>query len=49
MVLTGAPRRAIGDVSRSQIFNQVKQLPNAEALMKIYDDAIADFLANKPF
>jgi pimeloyl-ACP methyl ester carboxylesterase len=48
LVLTGAPGRAVGEVSRSQIFNQVKQLPNAEALMKIYDDAIADFLANKP-
>jgi alpha-beta hydrolase superfamily lysophospholipase len=48
LVLTGAPGRAIGEVGRSQIFNQVKQLPNAEALMKIYDDAIADFLASKP-
>lgn len=48
LVLTGAPGRAVGEVSRSQIFNQVKELPNAEALMKIYDGAIADFLANKP-
>ena len=48
LVLTGAPGRAIAEVARSQIFNQVKQLPNAEALMKIYDGAIADFMANKP-
>ncbi len=48
IVLTGAPGRAVGEVSRSQIFNQVKQLPDAEALMKIYDDSVADFLANKP-
>ncbi|MGD0646108.1 MAG: alpha/beta hydrolase [Candidatus Bathyarchaeia archaeon] len=48
LVLTGAPGRAIGDVSRTQIFNQVKQLPNAEKIMETYDDAIADFLANKP-
>jgi hypothetical protein len=48
LVLTGAPGRAVGEVSRGQIFNQVKQLPNAEALMKIYNGAIADFLENKP-
>jgi alpha-beta hydrolase superfamily lysophospholipase len=48
LVLTGAPGRAVGEVTRSQIFNQVKGLPNAEDLMKIYDDTIADFLANKP-
>jgi len=48
LVLTGAPGRAVGEVSRTQIFNQIKQLPNAEATMKTYDDAIADFLANKP-
>jgi hypothetical protein len=48
LVLTGAPGRAIGKVARSQIFNQIKSLPNAEALMKPYDDAIADFLAGRP-
>lgn len=48
LVLTGAPGRAIGDVNRTQIFNQVKQLPNAEKIMETYDNAIADFLANKP-
>lgn len=48
LVLTGAPGRAIGDVSRTQIQNQVKQLPNAEAIMQVYDEAIADFLAGKP-
>ena len=48
LVLTGAPGRAVGDVARSQIFDQVKHLPNTETSMKIYDGAIADFLANKP-
>jgi pimeloyl-ACP methyl ester carboxylesterase len=48
LVLTGAPGRAIGNVARSQIFNQVKSLPNAEGLMKPYDDAIAEFLSGKP-
>ena len=31
LVLTGAPGRAIGKVARSQIFNQIKSLPNAES------------------
>lgn len=48
LVLTGAPGRTIGELGRSQIFDQIKHLPNAEALMKPYDNAIADFLANKP-
>ena len=48
LVLTGAPGRAVGELGRSQIFDQIKHLPNAETLMKPYDDAIAEFLANKP-
>lgn len=48
LVLTGAPGRAIDDVGRSQIFNQNKSLPDAEIIMKHYDEAIAQFLANKP-
>ncbi len=48
LVLTGAPGRAVGDVARNQIFNQVKSLPNAEIMMKLYDDAIGEFLVNKP-
>lgn len=48
LVLTGAPGRAIGELAHSQIFEQIKNLPNAQAITKAYDDAIADFLANKP-
>ena len=48
LVLTGAPGRAIGTVARGQIFNQIRSLPGGEALMKPYDDAIAEFLAGKP-
>ena len=48
LVLTGAPGRSIGELGRSQIFNQIKHLPNAEILMKPYDDAIDEFLAGKP-
>jgi uncharacterized protein len=48
LVLTGAPGRAIGDIARSQIFNQIRSLPSAEVLMKPYDDAIAEFLSSRP-
>ena len=49
LVLTGAPGRANGEVSQVQISEQVnKSLPNAEAIMKHYDDAVSDFLAGKP-
>jgi uncharacterized protein len=48
LVLTGAPGRAIGAVSRSQIADQARALPNAEALMKLYDAAIDEFLAGRP-
>ena len=48
LVLTGAPGRAIGEVARSQIFNQAKSLHDAESFMKLYDEAIAKFLASKP-
>ena len=48
LVLTGAPGRAVGELGRSQIFDQIKNLPNAEGLMKPYDDAVAQFLDNKP-
>lgn len=47
-VLTGAPGRAVGELGRSQIFDQIKHLPDAQIIMERYDDAIADFLANKP-
>ncbi|MFI5421721.1 MAG: alpha/beta hydrolase family protein [Nitrososphaerales archaeon] len=48
LVLTGAPGRTIGAVSHSQIADQAKALPNAEALMKLYDAAIDEFLAGRP-
>lgn len=48
LVLTGAPGRTLGAVSHNQILNQVKQLPDGEAQMKIYDGAMADFVACKP-
>lgn len=48
LLLTGAPGRAIGEVARTQIMNQAKSLPNAEILIKHYDEAIADFLSGRP-
>jgi len=48
LVLTGAPGRAIGDVSRTQIYSRARSLPNAETLMSHYDRAIADFVAARP-
>jgi uncharacterized protein len=48
LVLTGAPGRSIGDIGRSQIFYQIRSLPDPEALMRPYDQAIADFLASRP-
>ena len=48
LVLTGAPGRAIGQVARSQILAQVKDLPNGALLMGQYDAAIAAFEAGEP-
>ena len=48
MVLTGAPGRSIGQVARSQIYNQIRSALNAETIMKQYDAAIAMFLIDKP-
>jgi alpha-beta hydrolase superfamily lysophospholipase len=48
LVLTGAPGRAVGEVGRSQLLNQGRSIPNAETIMRHYDQAIAEFLASKP-
>ena len=47
LMLTGAPGRSIGDVSRTQFLNPSKSFPNGEMLMKHYDEAISDFLAGR--
>lgn len=47
LVLTGAPGRSIGDVSRTQFLGPSRSFPNGETLMKHYDEAIADFLAGR--
>jgi len=48
LVLSGAPGRTIGQVSRDQIFAQARALPNPDDMMKHYDEAIADFLGARP-
>jgi uncharacterized protein len=48
LILTGPPGRAIGKVARSQIEAQIKNLSNADAIMKAYDNAVEDFVEGKP-
>lgn len=48
LVLTGAPGRSIGQVARSQILAQVRDLPNGDLVMDQYDAAIAAFEAGEP-
>lgn len=48
LVLTGVPGRSVGQVARSQILAQVRDLPNGETLMRHYDAAIAAFEAGEP-
>ena len=46
-ILTGAPGRAVGEMTRSQLVNQSKSIPNAEALLDVYDKSIAQFAAGE--
>ncbi|MEN6343392.1 MAG: alpha/beta hydrolase, partial [Methanospirillum sp.] len=48
LVLTGAPGRSIGRVARSQVLEQVRDLPNGRVLVEQYDAAIAAFEAGEP-
>jgi uncharacterized protein len=48
LVLTGAPGRAIGTIGRSQLIEQGRGVANFQALLQIYDEAIARFLEGKP-
>src|SRR5215469_6142125 len=47
LVLTGPPGRAVGAVARSQLAAQAASVPNGEALLVLYDAAIARFLAGE--
>jgi pimeloyl-ACP methyl ester carboxylesterase len=48
LVLIGPPGRAVGTVARSQLAAQAVGIPNGDALLALYDQAIARFLASEP-
>jgi pimeloyl-ACP methyl ester carboxylesterase len=48
LILTGPPGRAVGVVARSQLAAQAAGIPNGEALLGLYDAAIARFLGGEP-
>ena len=48
LVLIAPPGRPIGTVARSQLAAQAARVPDGDALMALYDAAIARFLAGEP-
>lgn len=48
LVLIGPPGRAVGTVARSQLAAQAASMPNGEALLALYDEAITRFQAGEP-
>jgi alpha-beta hydrolase superfamily lysophospholipase len=48
LVLTAPPGRSVGAVARTQLAAQVAPLPNADTLMRLYDEAIARFALGQP-
>ena len=48
LVLIGPPGRAVADVARAQLAEQAAGVPNGQALLALYDEAIARFRAGQP-
>jgi alpha-beta hydrolase superfamily lysophospholipase len=48
LVLIGPPGRPVGVVARAQLAAQAAAAPNGDALLALYDEAIARFLAGEP-
>jgi alpha-beta hydrolase superfamily lysophospholipase len=48
LVLIAPPGRSVGVVARSQLAAQATGVPNGEALLGLYDEAIARFMAREP-
>lgn len=48
LILIGPPGRAVGVVAHSQLAAQATSVPNGEALLALYDAAIARFMAGEP-
>jgi pimeloyl-ACP methyl ester carboxylesterase len=47
LVLIGPPGRPVGVVARAQLAAQARSIPNGDALLALYDAAIARFLAGE--
>jgi pimeloyl-ACP methyl ester carboxylesterase len=48
LVLIGPPGRSVGEVARAQVAEQLHSVPNGDALLSLYDQAIERFLAGQP-
>ena len=48
LALIGPPGRPVGVVARAQLATQAAAVPNGDALLALYDEAIARFLAGEP-
>jgi uncharacterized protein len=48
LVLVAPPGRSVGAVARAQLAAQAAALPDGDALLALYDEAIARFLAGEP-
>jgi hypothetical protein len=48
LILTGLPGRSVGAVARSQLAAQAAMVPNGDALLTLYDEAIARYVAGQP-
>lgn len=48
LVLVGPPGRPVGALARSQLAGMAAGVPNGEALLALYDAAIARFMAGEP-
>lgn len=47
-VLTGFPGRSIGQVARQQLLTQLGGTERSDELIRLYDEAVDDFLSGKP-
>jgi pimeloyl-ACP methyl ester carboxylesterase len=47
-VLIAPPGRSVGEVGRAQLAAQAARLPNGDALLALYDEAVARFVRGEP-
>ncbi len=48
LIMTGAPGRSVGEVARSQLSEQGKNIPGADLILAKYDEAVEQFLHGIP-